>query len=116
MNDYGTRRYIERLESDVKALTVENERLSNRIDELGKSKPPKFESRVSAVAVDYADGHGAFQRHEYANWFCPDCGWFVGEQYVPRKHNQQKANYCSRCGCKIDWSAVEKAGDNNGES
>ena len=37
------------------------------------------------------------------------CGWFVGEQVdvFGRKHNQQKKNFCDRCGQMIDWEGVE---------
>lgn len=68
---------------------------------------PVFEERTSGMFVDYADGHGEYKANKYADWFCPCCGWFVGEQYIPRRHNQQKSNYCSRCGQAIDWEAVK---------
>lgn len=67
-------------------------------------KKPVFQHRESWVHIDYADGHGETKPQKFADWFCPACGWFVGEQYVPRKHNQQKSNYCARCGQAIDWS------------
>ena len=40
---------------------------------------------------------------------CPVCDWFVGEQVdiFGRKHNQQKKNFCDRCGQMIDWEGVE---------
>lgn len=40
----------------------------------------------------------------------PVCDWFVGEQVdiFGRKHNQQKKNFCDRCGQMIDWESVEK--------
>lgn len=39
----------------------------------------------------------------FAGWTCPECGYIVGEQYVPRKHNQHKSNFCSRCGQALKW-------------
>lgn len=78
--------------------------------ELAKSRLPKkpiFQHRESVAFYDYADGHGEAKVEKYADWTCPVCGWFVGEQYVPRKHNQQKSNFCSRCGQAIDWSELD---------
>ena len=43
-------------------------------------------------------------------WVCPVCGWFVGERLVHSHigtHDQQKSNFCSRCGQKIDWEGVQ---------
>lgn len=40
----------------------------------------------------------------FAAWICPKCGWIVGEQFVPAKHNQNKSDYCKNCGQAIDWS------------
>ncbi len=77
--------------------------------ELAKSRLPKkpiFQSRESVAFYDYADGHGEAKVERYADWTCPVCGWFVGEQYVPRKHNQKKSKFCSRCGQAIDWSEL----------
>ena len=75
--------------------------------ELAKSRLPKkpiFQSRKSVAFYDYADGHGEAKVERYADWTCPVCGEFVGEQYVPRKHNQKKSKFCSQCGQAIDWS------------
>lgn len=47
------------------------------------------------------------KEHKSTNWHCPICDWFVGEQIVvsgKRLHNQNKKNFCDRCGTKIDWS------------
>ena len=62
-------------------------------------KKPVFKTGESVYHVSYADGTGGFEKNKWADWTCPDCGWFVGEQYIPRRHNQQKCNYCARCGC-----------------
>ena len=51
------------------------------------------------------------EKQSTADWTCPDCGWFVGEQYIPRRHNQQKCNYCAKCGCAIDWSDADMRGE-----
>ena len=78
--------------------------------ELAKSRLPKkpiFQHRESVAFYDYAGGHGEAKVERYADWTCPVCGWFVGEQYVPRKHNQQKSNFCSQCGQMIDWSELD---------
>ena len=72
-----------------------------------RKKPPVFKSGETLAHVSYANGSGGFESHKWADWVCPDCGWFVGEQYVPRRRNQRKANYCSKCGCGIDWLSVD---------
>ena len=69
--------------------------------------PPVWKADESFVAVDYSDGSGEIKKAKWADWTCPVCGWFVGEQYIPRKHNQLKCNFCSRCGQKIDWSGID---------
>ena len=86
------------------------EALGEAVQNLEKLLPkkPVFQHRESVVHYDYADGHGESKVERYADWTCPVCGWFVGEQYVPRKHNQQKSNFCSRCGQAIDWSKPEE--------
>lgn len=67
-------------------------------------KRPVWKKGRSVICKDYVDGHGEIEENKWANWVCPNCGWFVGEQYIPRRHNQQKSNYCSRCGQAIQWS------------
>lgn len=67
-------------------------------------KKPIWKQDLGIVHKDYADGHGETVEEKWADLVCPDCGWFVGEQYIPRRHNQSKSNYCSRCGQKINWS------------
>ena len=74
-------------------------------------KKPVFKTGESVYHVSYADGTGGFEKNKWADWTCPDCGWFVGEQYIPRRHNQQKCNYCARCGCAIDWSDADMGGE-----
>ena len=76
-------------------------------------KKPVFKTGESVYHVSYADGTGGFEINKWADWTCPDCGWFVGEQYIPRRHNQQKCNYCARCGCAIDWSDADMRGEQN---
>lgn len=78
-----------------------------RLEKLRDAQAPIFRSGESVVFAVYADGTGGPKKHRWADWTCPACGWFVGEQYIPRRHNQRKSNYCSRCGQKIDWTAVE---------
>ena len=73
-------------------------------------KKPVFKTGESVYHVSYADGTGGFKKNKWADWTCPDCGWFVGEQYIPRRHNQQKCNYCAKCGCAIDWSDADMRG------
>jgi len=77
-------------------------------------KKPVFKTGESVYHVSYADGTGGFEKNKWADWTCPDCGWFVGEQYIPRRHNQQKCNYCARCGCAIDWSDADMRGEQDG--
>jgi len=74
-------------------------------------KKPVFKTGESVYHVSYADGTGGVKKNKWADWTCPDCGWFVGEQYIPRRHNQQKCNYCARCGCAIDWSDADMRGE-----
>ena len=74
-------------------------------------KKPVFKTGESVYHVSYADGTGGFEKNKWADWTCPDCGWFVGEQYIPRRHNQQKCNYCAKCGCAIDWSDADMRGE-----
>lgn len=73
-----------------------------------EAKKPIWKEGISVVHSDYADGHGETARHGWAEWTCPVCGWFVGEQFIPswtkhKAHNQRKSNFCSRCGQRIDW-------------
>ena len=56
---------------------------------------------------DYADGRGEITKEKWAEWTCPNCGWFVGEQYIPIHHNQRKSNYCPKCGQAIQWENLE---------
>ena len=74
-------------------------------------KKPVFKTGESVYHVSYADGTGGFEKNKWADWTCPDCGWFVGEQYIPRRRNQQKCNYCAKCGCAIDWSDADMRGE-----
>lgn len=67
-------------------------------------KKPIWKQEIGIVHKDYADGHGETVEEKWADWVCPNCGWFVGEQYIPRRHNQRKSNHCSRCGQKINWN------------
>ena len=77
-------------------------------------KKPVFKTGESVYHVSYADGTGGFKKNKWADWTCPDCGWFVGEQYIPRRHNQRKCNYCARCGCAINWSDADMRGEQDG--
>lgn len=74
----------------------------------GEARKPVFEERTSTTFSCRTDGSGEVETKHFADWFCPVCGWFVGEQFVPRNHNQNKANFCSQCGQKIDWEGVEE--------
>lgn len=69
-------------------------------------KRPIWKHGSSIIHKDYVDGHGETTEEKWADWTCPNCGWFVGEQYIPRRHNQQKCNYCSRCGQAIQWDGL----------
>lgn len=77
-----------------------------------EAKAPIWKSGASLVHTDYADGHGETNVNKWAAWCCPVCDWFVGEQFIPtwakgKPHTQQKCNFCSRCGQRIDWEAVD---------
>ncbi len=98
-------------ESDIKEL---NEyRVLGTVEELREAierrrvKKPIFKQGTSVMAVDYADGHGEMEQEKWADWVCPNCGWFVGERYIPRRHDQRKCKFCSKCGQAIDWSKEE---------
>ena len=67
------------------------------------AKRPVWKKGRSVICKEYADGQGEVEENKWGDWVCPNCGWFVGEQYIPRRHNQQKSNYCSRCGQAIQW-------------
>lgn len=76
------------------------------------AKLPILQDCESLVHTEYADGTGKNHIHRFKAWICPECGWFVGEQYTPTwarrtPHNQSKCNFCSRCGKRIDWQSVE---------
>ena len=77
-------------------------------DERLTKKAPIFKHGESLIHSDYVDGTSSWDTHKWADWVCPVCGWFVGEQYIPRRHNQSKSNYCSNCGQAIDWDAVKE--------
>ena len=96
----------------------ENRELEKAVDRIKKIRPadvvqarkkkPLFKRGESVAFVEYADGTGGAEVNKWADWVCPECGWFVGEQYIPRRHNQRKSNFCSQCGCGIDWSDTKK--------
>lgn len=75
-----------------------------------KAERPIWKVKKSVVHTDYADGSAETKTIQRASWCCPVCDWFVGEQVevFGRKHNQQKKNFCDRCGQMIDWESVEK--------
>ena len=93
---------------DTWAMVADVEKLPSAQPE---RKKPVFKTGESVYHVSYADGTGGFEKNKWADWTCPDCGWFVGEQYIPRRHNQQKCNYCAKCGCAIDWSDADMRGE-----
>ena len=104
------KRRIALIDKDYKEEAADyREVLQTAVESLEKHTPKKpiFQHRESVAHYDYADGHGESKVERYADWTCPVCGWFVGEQYVPRKHNQQKSNFCSRCGQAIDWNTED---------
>lgn len=74
-----------------------------------KAEKPVWKVKQSVVHTDYVDGSADTRTIKRASWCCPVCDWFVGEQVevYGRKHNQQKKNFCDRCGQMIDWEGVE---------
>lgn len=98
----------------LNVLTEVRDRLKALPSAQPERKKPVFKTGESVYHVSYADGTGGFEKNKWADWTCPDCGWFVGEQYIPRRHNQQKCNYCARCGCAIDWSDADMRGEQDG--
>lgn len=71
----------------------------------------KWENGSGIFCKDYADGRGEITKEKWAEWTCPNCGWFVGEQYIPIHHNQRKSNYCPKCGQAIQWENLEEMED-----
>lgn len=110
LNNVGIKQNI-----DETLVDVAENRLENWFNELPSVQPerkkPVFKTGESVYHVSYADGTGGFEKNKWADWTCPDCGWFVGEQYIPRRRNQQKCNYCAKCGCAIDWSDADMRGE-----
>lgn len=74
------------------------------------AQKPVLKDGVSVVHSDYANGTAKTETQRWREWVCPVCGWFVGERLVHSHigtHDQQKSNFCSRCGQKIDWEGVQ---------
>lgn len=70
--------------------------------------PPIQKTKRSMSHVLYSDGHGALESHEYTEWLCPVCDWFVGSHRVTHHSEKKKpCNFCTQCGQKIDWSGIE---------
>ena len=66
-------------------------------------KKPKFVCKQSIIFIEHIDGEGTCESEKFSQWDCPICNSFVGEQYVPTKHNQKVHNFCPKCGQAIDW-------------
>ena len=73
-----------------------------------KPKKPIWKNGSSIICKDYSDEHGEITKEKWADWTCPNCDWFVGEQYIPRHRNQRKCNYCTKCGQAIQWEESEE--------
>lgn len=67
---------------------------------------PILENKVTTHHEVRADGSGGFKRNEFCDWFCPKCGYFVGELFsgFGRWHIQSETSFCAKCGQRIDWS------------
>lgn len=92
----------------VAGYTISDDELQGSED---PGKPPVWKEGHGFFHADKADGTGENIVNKWAEWTFPVCGWFVGEQYIPRHHNQQKSNFCSRCGQKIDWANAKSPAD-----
>ena len=101
--DYAIEEAIKALEEVQQYREIGTVEECRKAVEKQKAKKPIWKHDIGIVHKDYADGHGETVEEKWADWVCPNCGWFVGEQYIPRRHNQRKSNYCSRCGQKINW-------------
>lgn len=66
-------------------------------------KKPIFKQKKDNAFVNYGDGNGEIKEEKWADWTCQNCGEIVGQQFIPRTHNQRKCKFCSQCGCAIDW-------------
>ena len=104
-------RFIIAIDIAIKALEeIQQYRISGTVEEcrdaVEKQEPkwPVWKNGHDIVCIDYTDSHGEVKENKWSDWVCPNCGWFVGEQYIPRRHNQRKSNYCSRCGQAIKWN------------
>lgn len=107
---YKPKKAQEALEMAITALKeVQQYREIGTVEELreavDRKKPnrPVWKNERSTIFKDYANGHGKVELNKWADWVCPNCGWFVGEQYIPRRHNQSKCNFCPKCGQAIRW-------------
>ncbi len=69
---------------------------------------PVRKTKRSLSHVSYTDGHGEIQSHEYTEWLCPVCDWFVGCHHkTTQGENKKPCNFCTRCGQKIDWAGID---------
>lgn len=71
---------------------------------------PIWKSGEDVVFQD-SDTSSKIDTKRWAACTCPECGAYVGEQYIPKfikakPYNQNKCNFCSNCGQAIDWSKV----------
>lgn len=109
LGNYGSE--LSKAEADYWLANIDTAtELAFKCLELQIPKKPILKDGESVLCVDYADGSGEVKRNKWREWTCPDCSWFVGEQYVRingKIHNQKKCNFCSDCGKAIDWSEVE---------
>lgn len=95
--DYETRQKVNQVIDGAKTV--------NLLDR-DKGKEPHLKSKSMIYHESRADGTGGFKRHDFEDWVCPTCGWFVGELYsgYGKWHIQGETSYCAKCGQKIDWT------------
>lgn len=74
-----------------------------------KAEKPVWKEGQSVVHSDYADGTAKTEIHKWCEWVCPVCGWFVGKtvKVFDHWHTQEKSNFCSQCGQRVDWESVQ---------
>lgn len=75
------------------------------IESLMKQSPmkPILKERRRIMHVNKGNLPHEWVDETYMDWCCPMCDGGVGERFMPRTHDQQKLDYCCKCGQRIDW-------------
>lgn len=77
---------------------MDNENIIYIITEIQKCINKALEKQIPRKPIEKLNKGNELNKWEY--WVCPCCGWLVGQ----KEYKQQKSEYCSECGQKIDWN------------